>query len=139
MKWKRTGGHKTRKECLLHAEVTLDFMGETTPMIVFGKTVIYDELLDIVVEQSNIYATQSGRAFITNREEMSAFLGINYIMSINKLPTLKSYWQADVFIGNEGIQNVMTRARFLEILRNLHFADNTQHDGLDKGNLYICL
>ena len=47
----------------------------------------------------------------TNEQEMKAFLGINYIISINKLPTIKSNWKCGQFIGNEGIRNVMARSR----------------------------
>ena len=37
------------------------------------------------------------------------------------------------YIGNEGIRNVLTRTRFLEILQNLHFGDNNTSDTSDKG------
>ena len=56
-----------------------------------------------------------------NSDEIRAFLGINFVMSINKLPNLKSYWQIDEYVGNEGIRNVVTRKRFQEILQNLHY------------------
>lgn len=39
---------------------------------------------------------------------MKTFLGINFIMDINKLPSLKDYWPTDKCIGNENIQKVMT-------------------------------
>ena len=62
-----------------------------------------------------------------------AFLGINYIMSINQLPTVQSYWECGQFIGNEGIRNTMTKQRFKDILRNLHSSDNGKSDKNDKG------
>ena len=37
---------------------------------------------------------------------------------------MKSYWSVDEGLGNSLIQKAMTRARFLEILQNIHFADN---------------
>ena len=89
-------------------------------------------MLQIIVDDSNRYAQQKGREFQTNVEEMRAFLGINFIMTINKLPTIKSYWQCNQFLGNEGIRSVISRTRFEEILRNLHFADNNQDDKTDK-------
>ena len=36
-------------------------------------------------------------------------------------------------IGYQGIANVMDRLRFKEILRNLHFSDNTNGDKSSKG------
>ena len=62
---------------------------------------------------------------------MRAFLGINYVMSINKLPTIISYWECGQYVGNKGIRNVMSRSRFEEILQNLHFSDNTKDDKSD--------
>ena len=69
---------------------------------------------------------------------MMAFLAINYIMGINQLQTVQSYWDCGQFIGNEGIRNAMTRQRFKDILRNLHFSDNAKSDKNDKG-FKICL
>ena len=62
--------------------------------------------------KANRYATQKGSNFETTEDEMKAFLGINFIMDINKLPSLEDYLSTDKCIGNEKIQNVTTRARF---------------------------
>ena len=43
---------------------------------------------------------------------MKAFLGINFIVSINKYPSLEDNWSRDKCIGNEKIENLMTRTRF---------------------------
>ena len=61
------------------------------------------------------------------------FLGINYVMSINKLPKIKSYWECGQYVRNEGIRNTMSRSRFEKILQNFHFSDNTKDDKSDKG------
>ena len=63
---------------------------------------------------------------------MKAFLGINFVMAINKLPTIAEYWRVDNLIGNDGIQNTMIRNRFCEILQNLHFADSRKNDKTNK-------
>ena len=63
---------------------------------------------------------------------MEAFLGINLIMGINKLPSLEDYWSTDKCTGNEKIQNIMTRARFQSILQNFHFSNNDNDDKTDK-------
>ena len=44
-------------------------------------------------------------------------------MGINKLRTMESYWSVDDDFGNLLIQKAMTRARFLEKLQNIYFAD----------------
>ena len=47
-------------------------------------------------------------------------------MGIHKLPKLRDYWSVNEGLGNNLIQTTMTRDWFLEILQNLHFADNLQ-------------
>ena len=91
-----------------------------------------EELLELIVEQSNLYAHQNGRNFTVTKEELKAFLGINFVMAINKLPTIAEYWRVDNLIGNDGIQNTMIRNRFCEILQNLHFAYNRKDNKTDK-------
>ena len=91
------------------------------------------DLVKLIVDQTNLYAQQNGREFRTDEKKMLAFLGINCIMSINQLPTIQSYWECGQFIGNKGIRNVLTRARFKDILQNIHFADNSKNDKSDKG------
>ena len=64
---------------------------------------------------------------------MVDFLGRNYIMCINQLPIVQSYWESGQFISNEGIRNTMTRQRFKDILRKLNFLDNAKTDKNNKG------
>ena len=64
--------------------------------------------------------------FQTTLEELCAFLGINILMSIHKLPKMRDYWSIDKGLDNTLIQKTMNRDRFLEILQNLHFVDNLQ-------------
>ena len=71
-----------------------------------------NELLEIIATETNRYATQKSRNFESTEDEIKAFLGINFVMGINKLPSLEDYWSTDKCIRNEKIQNVMTRARF---------------------------
>ena len=46
-------------------------------------------------------------------------------MEINSLPCTADYWSSDRYIGNEGIKKVMTKNRFEEITRFLHFNDSS--------------
>ena len=50
-----------------------------------------NELLEVIVTETNRYATQKGCNFETMEDEMKAFLGINFITGINKLPSLEDY------------------------------------------------
>ena len=91
-----------------------------------------EELLELIVEQSNLYAHQNGRNFTVTKEELKAFLGKNFVMAISKLPMIVECWRVDNLISNNGIQNTMIRDRFGEILQNPHFADNRKDDKTDK-------
>ena len=133
IKWKKNVKPTPRKDCALEGDILHQFPENVRPIEVYETVLKLDVLIDLIVSQSNLYAQQNGRNFITTNEEMKAFLGVNYMMALNQLPKLSLYWDSDVFIGNTGIQNVFIRDRFKEILQNLHFADNIQSDQEDKG------
>ena len=57
-------------------------------------------------------------------EELKAFLGFCVLMGINSLPALKDYWKRDPAFHYAPIADRITRDRFLEISRYLHFVDN---------------
>ena len=48
-----------------------------------------NELVKHICNQTNLYATQKGSDFALNPKQIRTFLGINYIMSISKLPNVK--------------------------------------------------
>ena len=101
-------------------------------MLLFEGTTNLNELVKYICDQTNLYSIQNGREFATNPEEIRAFLGINYIMSISKLPNVKCYWSVDSYLSNHGVRKAMTRNRFMNILQNLHFTDNQTADKSDK-------
>lgn len=134
LKWKKSFKSHDKKKCSLEGTVKKIFPELVKPMEVYEQVLNLDILVELLVAESNLYAQQKGRKFLTNNEEIKAFLGINYFMGINHLPAISMYWDSDIFIGNTGIQNVSTRNRFQEILQNLHFTNNTSADTSDKGN-----
>ena len=69
-------------------------------------------LMSTVVEQTNLYARQV------------AFLGFAILMGINQLPSLADYWKTPTSI-TPPIADRITRDRFLQIWRFLHFVDNS--------------
>ena len=101
-------------------------------MEIFSLMTGLEELLELIVEQSSLYAYQNGRNFTVTKEKMKAFLGLNFDMTISKLPTIAEYWRVDNLIGNGGIQHTVIRNSFCEILQNLHFADEKKDDKTDK-------
>ena len=59
-----------------------------SPMEVFSLVTGHEELLRLIVEQSNLDAYQNGRNITLVKKELKAFLGINFVAAINKLPTI---------------------------------------------------
>ena len=121
-KWTKKEKVTKQEECHLVPEIQPNLNETVSPTEIFSLVTGLVELLELIVEQSNLYAHQNGRNFTVTKEELKAFLGINFVMAINKLPTIAEYWRVDNLIGNDGIQNTMIRNRFCEILQNLHFA-----------------
>ena len=84
-----------RIPCNLKVEVLHDFNKMSSPLDVFEKLMQLDKLVTLIVTETNRYAQQKGRNFVTNAAEMKAFLAMNYIMDINKLPTIHRYWESN--------------------------------------------
>ncbi len=88
------------------------------------------ELIEMIVEQSNLYAVE---VMSTDRldkwnpitvEELEAYLGFNILMGINSVPSLQDYWKKNPIFHYSPIADRISRDRFREISRYLHFADN---------------
>lgn len=58
-------------------------------------------------------------------EDLLAYFGIMIVMGLVKLPSLADYWQRDSLFHCSIIANSMSRDRFFDIHRFLHFVDNT--------------
>ena len=90
------------------------------------------ELIDTIVQQTNLYAKQiMTPAAYTEWDkitvcELEAYFGFCILMSINHLPAIDDYWRKDDFLRYHPIADRITRARFREITRYLHFVDNSQ-------------
>ena len=105
---KKRPDSKLKQPCALGAQVTIDHLPEHhAPFDIFSAVTDIKNLIKLIAVKSNLYAHQKVREFQSNEQEMRAFLGINYVMSINKIPTIKSYWECGQYVGNEDIRNVM--------------------------------
>ena len=59
-------------------------------------------------------------------QELSAFFGFSILMSINHLPSIADYWKTDEVFYYSPVAGRITRDRFFDLSRYLHFVDNTQ-------------
>ena len=97
----------------------------------FFNLIFLDELIDLIVSETNRYARQKlagnntrlAKWHDVTRQELKAYFSICLVMGINNLPRLPMYWSSDPFIGNTGIENIMTKNRFEEVSQYLHFSN----------------
>ncbi len=88
-----------------------------------------DELLTGIVTETNRYARLCLKEKydsweIITLEEIKAYFGLMIIMGIVKLPALADYWRKNEFFNYRPIASRITRTRFLDVHRFLHFIDN---------------
>ena len=83
-KWEDKEKLLTKMECTFEAEVLVDLDHGSTPFNIFRMVAVMNELLELIVTETNRYATHKGHNFETTEDEMKVFLGINFIMGINK-------------------------------------------------------
>jgi hypothetical protein len=106
--------------------IDVDWSVEPNAYKVFEKTCGFDELVVLIVQQSELYTKQKGLPFQTDAQKIRAFRGTNLVMGYHVLQSLRDYWSSDPYLQVPYIANVMPRKRF-EVIRNaLHFADNEE-------------
>lgn len=96
-----------------------------TPGEIFSKY-LGEDMIEHVVEQSNLYARQKGHNLNLNAEELKAFIGFLIVMGIHSLPSIKMYWSSNEALRVDRIANFISQKRFLNILRFLHINDNSK-------------
>ena len=72
-------------------------------------------------------------------DEMKSWVSLYLNMGLVNKTNLSSYWSTDVVLGTPFFPSIMARDHFLQILRYLHFADNTlapRADSADYNKLY---
>ena len=91
------------------------------------KLFFTDELLEQIVVETNRYAALckgNDTTWRTNRTEIRAYFGFQIIMGISKRPEIRDFWSRDPRLHCDPITNHISRDRFEEITRFLHFVDN---------------
>ena len=108
--------------------------GLKTPLEYF-KFFWSDELIDLVVEQTNLYSThKTGYSVNTNHDEIEQFLGMNIMMGIIQLLSYAMYWSQKM--RYPPIADKMSLKRYEKLRRFLHFVDNSNFDQQTSGKLF---
>lgn len=105
---------------------------DMSPVEIFELFMNHD-VIELLVEESNRYAL-----FINcpdpkiTHEEIKCFLGILIVSGYDKKPSKKSYWDTGEDLRNTAVYNSMRRDRFIQIMRFMHCADNSNLEPTDK-------
>lgn len=96
-----------------------------------------DDFIDHLVFHTNLYAEQehlaTGKSCTnTNIEEMKAFLGLNLLMGMKRLPSYKDYWSSAPDLHDPYISSIMTLKKFSWLLSHLHLNDNSMIPSRDS-------
>ena len=120
--------HQWKKKHLVLKENQLRFMGNTVPTdsIRDLDTPIQYFLYSFLKILSKLYTAQSdiNDLFRVSEIDIQQFIGVIYMMSLVQLPCVTSHWSGKM--GTHIIQEVMTKNKFENIRRRLHFNDNSK-------------
>lgn len=101
----------------------------TTIMQIF-TSIFTLELVHTIVIETNRYAKECLKEKYhtwetITEEEMYAYFGFLILMGIVNLPSIEDYWRRDKVYNYHPLASKITRTRFLDIHRFLHFVDNS--------------
>ncbi len=116
-----------------------DFCGDVGPTVPIPKTPLEifqlfftPECLKHIVVESNRYAKEvmTAEQYDTwiplDVADVKAFFGFHILMGLNKLPSVDDYWKQSPIYHYSPIADKISRNRYREIIRYLHFADNSK-------------
>ena len=121
------------------------FTVPSSPSEVFSHF-LTDSICETIVTQTNLYAKQvmgEDRYELWEKvtvKELRAYFGLRILMGAVKLPAIPMYWNTDPALNQPEITSRISRNRFQDLSRYLHFADNSDlpvrgepgHDRLGK-------
>ena len=110
----------------------------------FFNLFVVDEIMELISEQTNLYAEQykdnndEKSQFMrsklwkpTNTDDIYNFLALHFLSGIVQKPEIALYWSTDSLLQTPAFNHVMSRNKYQSILQFLHFADNTEFDQRD--------
>ncbi|XP_044141537.1 piggyBac transposable element-derived protein 4-like [Bufo gargarizans] len=110
----------------------------------FFKLFFTDNLISLMVVQTNLYANQfiamnpttfhAPKWTPTDAGEMRTFWGIVLSMGLVKKPSIRAYWSTDILYHNPMYRAAMSRMRFEAIMKFIHYNDNTRCPPQDDPN-----
>ncbi len=89
------------------------------------------ELMTMIADETNKYAREVippeklSKWLDVSVQEMYAYFGFNFLMGLNPKPSVIDYWRKDPIYHYSPISDRISRDRYLEISRHLHFVSNS--------------
>ena len=92
----------------------------------YFQVFFYDDLLQFIVDQSNLYAVQVDpeAPLRLTKAELEQYLGTVLFMTIFHLPRTRLYWASSTRVAQ--IADVFSRKRWEDIKKFIHFNDNSK-------------
>ncbi|XP_015242424.1 PREDICTED: piggyBac transposable element-derived protein 2-like [Cyprinodon variegatus] len=114
---------------------TLPDADETREPVQYFRDFFDAGLLETIAQQSNLYCAQENPncALRLDQSELEQFIGSVIYMSVVRLPRLRMYWATECRVPQ--VADVLSRDRFEEISKFLHFNDNN-HMAASKDKLF---
>ena len=90
-----------------------------------------NEICSMITQQTNLYASQvmGAERYSTwekvTVDELRAYFGFSILMGLVQLPAINDYWRRDLYFHYSPIADRISRDRFRDIHRYLHFTDNS--------------
>lgn len=88
--------------------------------------------MDLIVQNTNLYAAQKNNNVTVTREDIYRFIGILILSGYHVVPQIGMYWSSKSDLGLPIVQQAMARNKFTTIKANLHLADNMNIDSEDR-------
>ena len=92
------------------------------------RLLVPDQFIEEVLEQSRIYAHQEGfgrKASVMTKDNLLCVLAVMLLSGYNILPDKRMYWERQPDCYNELVSDNIRRDTFTDVLKCLHFTDNT--------------
>ena len=117
------------------SSINVESVSRTVPIsghvIDIFKLLFTTTLIDLIVDQTNLYACQVMDASQYDKwskvtaDEIWVYFGFMILIGINHLPAIADCWKLDPTYRYSPIANKITRDRFVGITRYFHFVDNS--------------
>lgn len=90
------------------------------------------EIIDMFVTCTNMYAATKNRRSDITAEEIKVFFGILLLSGYMSTPRRRMFWENSPDSHNDIVSDSMSRNRFEHILANIHCCDNNNLDKNDR-------